>query len=1309
MKRYLSLIALFALVLTSLTAPAIATEISTQLTFQTPTVEMVDGYNRVMLQGTRNINDAGAPTLPSMGIWMLLPPGDKAVSYSLNGEKWEKLDGKYNIEPTPTPHPLSLPNPPETVPDQNIYNSKVPYPASPTSGLATHLKRGYALSTCLVWPVRWNPADGSLEYLTNAELVIQTEPGNRETEAFNRFFKGDRRTERWVTDQVRNPNELSLYPRRDNDSPEKMLIVTVDGYSDLAEEYANWHTLRGLVTEVASCEQYIDDEEGVDDPACIRNGIIRAYEEDDFTFLLLIGDDEDVPHRGLYATVNDAPDIDIPADIYFAGFDGTWNDDDDDRFAEGGEADILTEVFVGRICASDANEVERSMNKVMLYSDEPVVGNVLDILMVGEELSWANMGGDYMDEVYDPCDRYNYETSGIPERFQRTNLYDRDAVWSAVNDLAPLMSDGNHFVHHLGHANTRYNMKFNAGDLNDDLLTNNGVDNGFNIVWTQGCYCGAFDNRTTEVGNYTNDCITEVFTHKLDNGPVAFISNSRYGWGSGGNTDGASQHFHREFVDAMFDENITRIGATNQDSKEDVAPWMDSGVMRWCYWEINLFGDPAMDMWTDEPEEVDANFDNAIIIGDEVYEVQVNQAPANVILSRDGEPLYIAVTDENGTATFDITEPISPPGDVTLTIIAHDCLPFNTTIQSIPSDIGYPWIEDIMLLDIDGGGIEDGLADHGETIELSPSVRNLGRETLEGLTATLTIDDPFVNIIQQQVRFELIEQENEILSTDVLIVEIGDNCPDLHQVNMELLMEDENGNSWTQALSFETHAPVMNDYRITILEDGGNENGHFDPGEDVDFALTLVNSGTGAASNVTIEFATDNPMVEVITGSAEIELIQPTSTVDVNTFFRVSISEEMPDPYRMVLYLRLNGDRGMQRTLLIDQPVGGIYNDFDRNQEMWAHGVVEDNEDYVDQWHMTDEDNYTYDGSGCVKVGGGEGEEYSGMLNCEMYLPDIFLEAPTELMFWHKIDAEDSNNHPDSCYDGGFLEISVDDGFWRNLYPVCEERNYPYVIIHGNAENPLEEFQPCYSGEQDWELALFDLSAYEGYDVQIRFRFGSDAAVNRGGWWIDDVELRMKVEMQYPDNLEGEITDIGIQLTWDTPLIPQRDEDVIPNELLGYRIYSDGGTGNWEMLELLITDNRYFDDLIGQQFGRYGYMVTAEYRTGESEASNMLFIDWATSVESDDHALPDKWAITSTYPNPFNSTTRIGYSVPVVGHVEIGVFDLQGRLVQQLENSIRQPGYYNVGFDGGSLPSGLYFVRMQTIDGFSGARLLLLK
>ena len=64
-------------------------------------------------------------------------------------------------------------------------------------------------------------------------------------------------------------------------------------------------------------------------------------------------------------------------------------------------------------------------------------------------------------------------------------------------------------------------------------------------------------------------------------------------------------------------------------------------------------------------------------------------------------------------------------------------------------------------------------------------------------------------------------------------------------------------------------------------------------------------------------------------------------------------------------------------------------------------------------------------------------------------------------------------------------------------------------------------------------------------------------------------------------------------------------------------------------------------------------------------------------------------------PNPFNPVNRISYNVPASQTVRIAVYDVAGRLVEQLVNETKAAGQYVVEWDAGTLPSGVYFYRMQ--------------
>jgi len=68
-------------------------------------------------------------------------------------------------------------------------------------------------------------------------------------------------------------------------------------------------------------------------------------------------------------------------------------------------------------------------------------------------------------------------------------------------------------------------------------------------------------------------------------------------------------------------------------------------------------------------------------------------------------------------------------------------------------------------------------------------------------------------------------------------------------------------------------------------------------------------------------------------------------------------------------------------------------------------------------------------------------------------------------------------------------------------------------------------------------------------------------------------------------------------------------------------------------------------------------------------------------------------------PNPFRSQTQITYSIPGPQHVELVIYDLQGRRIAILVDEDQGPGEYTVSWDGrvdtGLAASGLYFLRLR--------------
>ncbi len=94
----------------------------------------------------------------------------------------------------------------------------------------------------------------------------------------------------------------------------------------------------------------------------------------------------------------------------------------------------------------------------------------------------------------------------------------------------------------------------------------------------------------------------------------------------------------------------------------------------------------------------------------------------------------------------------------------------------------------------------------------------------------------------------------------------------------------------------------------------------------------------------------------------------------------------------------------------------------------------------------------------------------------------------------------------------------------------------------------------------------------------------------------------------------------------------------------------------------------------------------------------------------DDHGLPDKRSFSlSNFPNPFNSSTIIRFSLEAESYVELTVFDILGRQIDRLVDSHLTPGHHQIEWDAGDRPSGIYFYRLVTQDTAVTGRMTLLR
>ena len=91
--------------------------------------------------------------------------------------------------------------------------------------------------------------------------------------------------------------------------------------------------------------------------------------------------------------------------------------------------------------------------------------------------------------------------------------------------------------------------------------------------------------------------------------------------------------------------------------------------------------------------------------------------------------------------------------------------------------------------------------------------------------------------------------------------------------------------------------------------------------------------------------------------------------------------------------------------------------------------------------------------------------------------------------------------------------------------------------------------------------------------------------------------------------------------------------------------------------------------------------------------------------------LPARYALYQNYPNPFNPRTQIRFDLPNESHVQLKIFDIQGRLIETLLNNKVNAGYHQINWNGSQFSSGMYFIQMISDEGdfIKTSKMILLK
>ncbi len=502
------------------------------------------------------------------------------------------------------------------------------------------------------------------------------------------------------------------------DSKIEMLIITPNktDFIDAVKPLRDWKNQKGVKTIILSNFSLYD---GIDNPEKIRNMIKIYYENENIQWVLLAGDAQDdlIPIRKVYN-----PDTKIyannfrelgnqdykPTDFYYADLTGTWDNDNDGKWGEApqnnsnnlDEISWIPEVYVGRLPASNANELEIMINKTLLYEMNPKIGDWMNRMLLAGGVSDYPEPDDPDGEDEARLTEYIWKNYVISEmnftHLHRTTTYFTPEASPSPNDEGSLTSfrikfnQGYSIALFAGHG--AYNQ---FGDDGGQVYSSSNANSASNAYMPSLIYA---DACTTSPYDYNDNSIGEILIKKDQSGAIGFIGGLRVTWYFTDDPNfeminrANAKLFWKEFFQerkfqqgkALYDSKVAYI---NSDYYTKGLGSTDLEYERKNILTYSLLGDPELDVYTNKPNLAINPFTEQIygaqLVSTTIKDINGRNVPyARVHLRTVDGKYHTVYADIDGNVKFRVPTQANEAYNVTIT--GHNLIPsyFNFTVLS---------------------------------------------------------------------------------------------------------------------------------------------------------------------------------------------------------------------------------------------------------------------------------------------------------------------------------------------------------------------------------------------------------------------------------------------------------------------------------------------------------------------------------------------------------------------------------------------------------------------------------------------------
>jgi hypothetical protein len=467
----------------------------------------------------------------------------------------------------------------------------------------------------------------------------------------------------------------------DNDVqvPATVLLITSDELADAWSGYRDWKTRLGKATKVVTVSAISERYEGKDVQAKIR-ACVRAHVDGQGTRWVVLGGDSLPGGQGIVPDRDTRHSIhggriryaDIPTDLYYVTK-GDWDVNKDGVYGDWTHdvkgIDYAPIAAIGRIPVRTAADVAAFTAKVIAYETRYPKTDFAKRMLYTNAVPMANYKADmlwdrYLAPAWDGGSCQKFFANASPWDAQRPGDYDLSPKnWAArinMQTAGKMHMHGHGFL--PGWVLERH-QSANAGTVAQ--LKN---EDAYLIMTTVSCFTGQFDA-------VKDPSITESMLRQPKGGAVAIVTCAREGVPvfqgrpsdprDGKTQDGTTRLLTRFWMHGLG-EGLT-TGEALAKAKADLAKDAKTTAgFHWVLSEINLLGDPTLDMRAQDPISPSVKAPKALALGSKTVKVKTDAPGLTVCLYKAGDVFAVQTTDSNGHATFEIETRTA--GDLLLTV-----------------------------------------------------------------------------------------------------------------------------------------------------------------------------------------------------------------------------------------------------------------------------------------------------------------------------------------------------------------------------------------------------------------------------------------------------------------------------------------------------------------------------------------------------------------------------------------------------------------------------------------------------------------